>query len=374
MRALTHTGLLTLILCQPALAQTAAQTAGQTIDTSAGPMTVQPVVQGLDGPWAFDTLPDGTILITEIGGSLLSVRGGSATRVSGLPGDIAVGGQGGLLDILVPSDFSDDRTLFLTYAKAQGRGAGTAVYRATLSDDGTVLEGGEVIFEMAPGDTTGRHFGSRLVEGPGDTLFVTIGERGDRPAAQDVSRHNGSVIRINRDGSVPFDNPFVGQDGAQPEIWSYGHRNPQGAAMDASGQLWVNEHGAQGGDEVNRVQKGANYGWPVISYGRHYSGAKIGEGTAQDGMEQPVHYWDPSIAPSGMVFYDGAVSDWQGNAFVGSLKFDYIARLAGDPMTEVEQIDLSDTGRIRDVGQGPDGLLWFLSEYEGGLYRLVPEG
>ena len=211
-------------------------------------------------------------------------------------------------------------------------------------------------------------------EGPGDTLFVTIGERGDRPAAQDLSRHNGSVIRINRDGSVPSDNPFVGQDGAQPEIWSYGHRNPQGAAMDASGQLWVNEHGAQGGDEVNRVQKGANYGWPVISYGRHYSGAKIGEGTAQDGMEQPVHYWDPSIAPSGMVFYDGAVSDWQGNAFVGSLKFDYIARLAGDPMTEVEQIDLSDTGRIRDVGQGPDGLLWFLSEYEGGLYRLVPEG
>jgi glucose/arabinose dehydrogenase len=200
---------------------------------------------------------------------------------------------------------------------------------------------------------------------------MTMGERGDRPAAQDLSRHNGSVIRLNRDGSVPSDNPFVGQSGAQPEIWSYGHRNPQGAALDASGQLWVNEHGARGGDEVNRVKKGANYGWPVIAYGRHYSGLKIGEGTSKPGMEQPAHYWDPSIAPSGMTFYSGNISGWQGDAFVGSLKFDYIARLDGTTMAEVEQLKSPETLRVRDVRTGPNGGLWFISVGNGAVYRAI---
>jgi glucose/arabinose dehydrogenase len=229
------------------------------------------------------------------------------------------------------------------------------------------------IFEMSKGSSGGRHFGSRLAEGADGTLFVTIGERGDRPAAQDLSRHNGSVLRINRDGSVPQDNPFVGQFGAQPEIWSFGHRNPQGAAVDSNGQLWVHEHGAQGGDEVNHIKKGANYGWPVIAYGRHYSGAQIGEGTAKDGMEQPAFYWDPSIAPSGMMFYSGKLwPEWRGDLFVGSLKFDYIAQLSGQPWSEVGQIASEDTTRVRDVREAPDGSIWYLSIGNGTLNRITP--
>ncbi|MFW2587113.1 PQQ-dependent sugar dehydrogenase [Sagittula sp. SSi028] len=344
----------------------------QTVQTEAGTMQITAMVEGLDTPWAFAHLPDGGLLITEREGGLLSVRDGAVTRVAGLPDDIVAEGQGGLLDILIPEDFARTRKVYLTYAKRQGRGAGTAVFRATLSQDGTGLTNGQTIFKMAPGDRSARHFGSRIVEGADGYLYITIGERGDRPAAQDLARHNGSIIRIARDGSVPPDNPFVGQSGAQPEIWSYGHRNPQGAAVDADGQLWINEHGAQGGDEVNRIVKGANYGWPVISYGRHYSGAKIGEGTAKDGMQQPEFYWDPSIAPSGMVFYDGPVSQWRGDAFVGSLKFDYIARLSGDPLREVEQIRADQTGRVRDLAVGPDGGLWFLSITNGTLYRMSP--
>jgi glucose/arabinose dehydrogenase len=343
------------------------------IPTEAGPMRAEALVTGLDEPWGFDTLPDGTILVTEREGRLLAVKDGTSTEVTGLPRDLVAEGQGGLLDVMIPRDFSDSREVFLTYAKKQGRGAGTAVFKARLSQDGTALEGGEVIFEMARGDRTAHHFGSRVVEASDGTLFITLGDRGDRPAAQDLGRHNGSTVRITRMGEVPSDNPFVSTKGAQPEIWSYGHRNPQGAAIDATGQFWTVEHGAQGGDEVNRIEKGANYGWPVISYGRHYSGAKIGEGTEKSGMAQPEHYWDPSMAPSGMTFYDGAVADWQGNAFIGSLKFDYIARLDGSPLREVEQIKGAETARVRDVDQGPDGMLWFLSVMDGALYRLVPE-
>ncbi|MDP4992377.1 MAG: PQQ-dependent sugar dehydrogenase, partial [Marivita lacus] len=193
--------------------------------------------------------------------------------------------------------------------------------------------------------------------------------------AQDRSLHNGSVLRITKTGAVPSDNPFVNVSGVQPEIWSYGHRNPQGAALDASGQLWVNEHGARGGDEVNRIQKGANFGWPVISYGRHYSGRSIGEGTAMPGMEQPETYWDPSIAPSGMSFYNGGpVGGWNGDMFAGSLKFDYISRLNGAPLREVEQIKGDSTQRVRDLRQGPDGALWFLSVGNGALYRMAGVG
>ncbi len=202
---------------------------------------------------------------------------------------------------------------------------------------------------------------------------MTIGDRGDRPSAQDRSLHNGSIVRINRDGTIPRDNPFVDQTGVQPEIYSYGHRNPQGAGLDLQGTLWTAEHGARGGDEVNRIQKGANYGWPVISYGRHYSGASIGEGTAKDGMEQPQLYWDPSIAPSGLVVYSGALdASWRGSILVGSLKFDYIARLAGSPLREVEQIRSDETQRVRDVIEAPDGSIWFVSAYHGAVYRLTP--
>jgi len=231
-----------------------------------------------------------------------------------------------------------------------------------------------MIWEMQPGTTGGRHFGSRLIEAPDGALFVTVGERGDRPSAQDLGRANGSVLRIAKDGAIPPGNPFVDREGAQPEIWSYGHRNPQGAALDRKGDLWIVEHGARGGDEVNRVRKGANYGWPVISYGTHYSGAKIGVGTHKEGMEQPEFYWDPSIAPSGMAIYSGALwPEWRGDFFVGSLKFDMISRLSGDPLEEVERISGPQTQRVRDIAEGPDGALWFLSVGQGALYRVTPD-
>ncbi|MBV2360958.1 PQQ-dependent sugar dehydrogenase [Thalassococcus sp. CAU 1522] len=341
------------------------------IQTQAGAMTATPVITGLDTPWAFGFLPDGTILVTERGGRLLAWRDGAVTEIANPP-PVVVDGQGGLLDILVPRDFAQSRELFFTYAKKQLWREGTAVYRARLSADGTRLEGGKAIFEMTRGSGGGFHFGSRLAEARDGTLLVTIGDRGEDASAQDLGRHNGSVLRITRDGKAPSDNPFVGQGGAEPEIWSYGHRNPQGMAMDPAGQLWAVEHGARGGDEVNRIEPGRNYGWPVISYGTHYSGAKIGEGTAKEGLQQPVFYWDPSIAPSGMTFYDGAIADWRGNAFIGSLKFDYISRLSGDPLREVERIEGPETERVRDVRQGPDGALWFLSEGNGALYRLAP--
>jgi glucose/arabinose dehydrogenase len=204
-------------------------------------------------------------------------------------------------------------------------------------------------------------------------LYATIGDRGDDSSAQDLTRQNGSVIRIARDGAIPSDNPFTQTSGAQPEIWSYGHRNPQGAALDANGNLWVVEHGARGGDEVNRIAKGANYGWPVISYGRHYSGLKIGEGTQKRGMEQPAHYWDPSIAPSGMMIYQGDMfPDWRGDILVGSLKFDMISRLDGAPLSEVERLKSRETQRVRDIREAPDGSIWFLSVGQGAAYRLSP--
>lgn len=343
------------------------------IESSHGPLQADARVEGLEEPWAFGFLPDGTVLITEREGRLLAVQDGLQIEVSGLP-DIEVDGQGGLLDILVPSDFAQSRELFFTYAKPQfWRKSGTAVYRARLSEDGTRLEDGETIFEIARGTGGGYHFGSRLVEATDGHLFVTIGDRGNGDLAQDLSMHNGSVLRIARDGSAPADNPFADQRGAQPEVWSFGHRNPQGAALDSAGQLWVAEHGAQGGDEVNRVEKGTNYGWPVISYGVNYDGSPIGEGTEKAGMAQPVHYWDPSIAPSGMTFVSGAMfPDWQGDALVGSLKFGYISRLSGDPLSEVEEIKGPETERVRDVEIGPDGAIWFLSVLNGALYRLAP--
>jgi glucose/arabinose dehydrogenase len=340
------------------------------LDTSAGSLRIEKVADGFTSPWAIGFLPDGGILVTEKEGRLWLLRDGKRNQVKGLP-DIVVDGQGGLLDVMVPRDFAKTREIFLSHAVPQGIGSGTALTRAVLSDDGSQLIHVTRLFEMSPGSDGGRHFGSRIVEGPQGHIFMTLGERGDRPSAQDLSRHNGSIIRLNRDGSVPSDNPFVETKGAQPEIWSYGHRNPQGAALDISGQLWVNEHGARGGDEVNRIEKGANFGWPVIAYGRHYSGFKIGEGTTKAGMEQPEHYWDPSIAPSGMTFYDGPIREWYADAFVGSLKFDYIARLDGSPLREVEQIRSPETERVRDVRTGPDGALWFISEGNGSIYRML---
>ena len=341
-------------------------------DSSVGTLKVEQMASGLDTPWAFGFLPDGSVLITERDGRLLRLIEGRIHPVNGVP-KVFAKGQGGLLDVMIPRDYAQSRELYFSYAKRQKREAGTAVARARLSRDAQRLSNWQVIFEMVPGSKGGRHFGSRIVEGRDGYLYVTIGERGDRPSAQDLSRENGSVIRIARDGAVPADNPFLGQSGAQPEIWSYGHRNPQGAALDRRGRLWVVEHGARGGDEVNLIRKGANYGWPVISYGRHYSGQKIGEGTTKAGMEQPEYYWDPSIAPSGMMIYSGKLwPGWAGHIFVGSLKFDYISRLAGSPMAEREQLKGRETARVRDIREAPDGSIWFLSVGRGALYRVTP--
>jgi len=332
---------------------------------------MQPVVTGLDTPWAIAPLEDGRVLITQRGGTLVLAGPQGKTTVAGVP-KVADDGQGGLLDITLAADFADTRTLFLTYAKPQGRGAGTALARAELSMDGARLENVTDLFVMKPGSRGGRHFGSRVVEAPDGTLFVTIGDRGDRPSAQDRSVHNGAIIRVTRDGAVPADNPFVGQSAVLPEIWSYGHRNPQGAALDLGGNLWTSEHGARGGDEVNRIKKGANFGWPVISYGRHYSGGKIGEGTRKAGMEQPEFFWDPSMAPSGLMIYSGKMfPEWRGDLFVGSLKFDYIARLSGSPLVEVAQISNDATARVRDIVEGPDGAIWFISVGNDTVYRMA---
>ncbi|MDU8941982.1 PQQ-dependent sugar dehydrogenase [Ovoidimarina sediminis] len=366
LRSLLAAALLAL-LAGPALA----------LDTSAGRAAVTAEITGLEEPWGIAFLPDGGILVTERDGRLLHIRpDGTRLDVSGVP-EVEAEGQGGLLDVMVPRDFAETREVFLSFSIRQDDGAGTALAAGSLSADGTALEGTRVIFEMSEGSSGGRHFGSRIVEAADGHLFLTTGDRGNRPSAQDLSRHNGSVIRIARDGSVPADNPFTGTPGAEPEIWSYGHRNPQGAALDADGTLWVNEHGARGGDEVNRIAKGANYGWPIISYGTHYSGAKIGIGTAQDGMEQPVHYWDPSIAPSGMMIYSGALwPEWAGDIFVGSLKFGLISRLDrdGDRLTEAERIEDDETARVRDIVEAPDGAIWFLSVGQGAAYRMVPGG
>lgn len=356
-----------------------AATAQTTLRSSEGELKVTPVAIELKFPWAFGFLPDGKIIITERGGRILITDpdDGSRIELSGGP-EALVGGQGGLLDVLVPRDFATSRELFFTYSKEQSgwRSAGTAVARAVLSDDGRSLAGLADIYEIKPGSSGGRHFGSRLLEAEDGSLFFTVGDRGDRPSAQDLSRENGSVLRINRDGSIPADNPFAGRDDVLPAIWSYGHRNAQGAAWGLDGELWTVEHGARGGDEVNLIEPGLNYGWPVISYGVHYLGTKIGEGTSKEGMEQPNFYWDPSIAPSGMMVYSGKLwPAWRGHLFVGSLKFSMISRLedqGSGQLREAERLASPRTARVRDIREAPDGSIWFLSVVEGTLYRLDP--
>ncbi|MFA7433154.1 MAG: PQQ-dependent sugar dehydrogenase [Gemmobacter sp.] len=341
-------------------------------------MRIAPVATGLTEPWALAFLPDGGFLVSERGGRLLRLGAGAgAVAIGGVP-RVATGGQGGLLDIMLPRDFAETGQAFLTYAAPQeGGGAGTALGVGGL--DGDRLADFAVLFEAAPGGRGGRHFGGRVVELPDGTLALTSGDRGVDERAQDLSRHEGKVLRIARDGGVPADNPFRDTEGARPEIFSYGHRNPQGAALDADGRLWVSEHGARGGDEINPIRPGANYGWPVISYGTHYSGARIGIGTEAGGMEQPAHYWDPSIAPSGHVICSGRMfPDWRGHHLVGSLNADHIAR--HDPASPGPggwagaRIATAETRRVRDIREAPDGALWFLSVGNGAVFRLARPG
>lgn len=343
------------------------------LNTSEGRVNIARVVDGLDEPWGVDILPDGQILITERGGRLLLAQpDGTKTEVAGAP-RVAASGQGGLLDVTIARDFAESREIFLSYSLRQSDGNGTALAVGRLSRTGGSLEDVRTIFTM-DGSNKDNHYGSRVVEARDGTLFMTIGDRGVREEAQNLESYNGTVVRVQRSGEIPTDNPFVKAPDVRPAIYSYGHRNPQGAGLDLNGNLWVAEHGARGGDEVNLVAPGENYGWPTISYGRHYNGRKIGVGTRAPGMMQPEHYWDPSIAPSGLLVYSGKLwPKWKGNIFVGSLKFDYISRLSkGNKLREVEKISGPETGRVRDIIEGPDGSIWFLSVNEGALFRLTP--
>lgn len=342
------------------------------IDTSAGFVRVERLVQGLREPWGIAPLPDGAFLVTERGGRMYLVRGGTKTALRGVP-DVVARGQGGLLDVTAARDFAASREVFLTYSRPGPGGASTALAVGRLSPDGRALQDLRVLFTASPISGAGRHFGSRVVEARDGSLFLTIGDRGDAARAQDLASHSGKVLRLARGGGPAPGNPFTGREGARPEIWSLGHRNPQGAALGTDGRLIAVEHGARGGDEVNRIRKGANYGWPVISYGRHYNGRKIGEGTAKPGMEQPAHYWDPSIAPSGLMIYSGKLwPEWRGDIFVGSLKFHHISRLTGNPLREVERFRGGETRRVRDIVEAPDGSIWFISVGNGAVYRMTP--
>ncbi|MGL4308974.1 MAG: PQQ-dependent sugar dehydrogenase [Paracoccaceae bacterium] len=349
------------------------------LETSAGDVRIERITDGLAEPWSLTFLPDGRFLVTERDGrlTLFSQGGGDGQAVTGLP-EIHVEGQGGLFDVVAGRDFTTSRRLYISYAAPQGRaGSGTALASATLSQDGTQLDDLKLLWVMPEGTGGGRHFGGRIVEAPDGHIFLTIGERGDAPQSQNPAALNGKVIRLLPDGNLPQDNPFIGQADVRPEIWSLGHRNPQGATLDANGQLWVSEHGARGGDEVNRVVAGANYGWPVITYGTDYDGSTIGTGTEAPGMEQPAHYWDPSIAPSGHIIYSGKLwPDWQGDHFLGSLKFGYLSRLdpdgSGPGGWAEERLRSPETGRIRDVREAPDGSIWFLSVERGAVFRITP--
>ena len=349
----------------------------QVFDTQRERFRVNTLVRGLEHPWSLAFLPGGDMLITERPGRLMRVDGETrqATTVRGLPA-IASIGQGGLLDVTLHPEFASNRLIYISFSGADDNGAGTEVARGRLVGD--TLENVEVIFRALPKSRGGRHFGSRLLFDANGYLLITLGERGDRPRAQDIGDHAGSVIRVNDDGSVPANNPFVANAGAKPEIFTYGNRNVQGIALDAaSGRVWAHEHGPQGGDEVNVLVSGRNYGWPVITYGRNYvTGTAIGEGTHKDGMQQPRHYWTPSIAPSGMTLYTGdKFPAWRGNLFVGALKFRLLVRLElrGDTIIREERMLEGVLGRIRDVRTGPDGYIYLLTDQaDGVLARLEP--
>ena len=365
---------------------------------SGAAFVVTVLAKGLSRPWAVEPLPDGDLLVTEkpgrlriisakgeVGepiGGLLPVGSGGVSAASGQGGlpPINARGQGGLLDVALSPNFARDRTIFWSFSEQREGGSGTTVARGVLTQDRRNLEQVRVIFRALPTYDNGLHFGSRLAFGPDGMLYITLGDRFDRPnrpKVQQLDNHLGKIIRINPDGSVPADNPFAGRSGALPEIWDLGHRNVQSAAFDERGRLWTVEHGAKGGDELNLIEKGKNYGWPLVTYGEEYSGEAIpGALTAREGFEQPVYYWDPVIAPSGMQFYTGdAFPAWRGNLFVGALVEKRLVRLVveGNRVVGEEHL-LTDRGqRVRDVRQGPDGALYVVTdERDGELWKITP--
>ena len=344
------------------------------------------LTKALDHPWSVEPMPDGRLLVTERAGRMriVSASGQLGEPIAGVPA-VAAAGQGGLLDVALGPTFAQDRTIFWTFSEPRDGGNGTAIARGVLSADGTRVDDVRVIFHVQPTYNGRQHFGSRIAFGPDGMLYASFGERSDtpmRPNAQRLDGHLGKVIRIRLDGSVPQDNPFVGQADAKPEIWTRGHRNPQGLAFDTQGRLWQVEHGTRGGDELNLIEKGKNYGWPLQAYGIEYSGTQpisstLGPSAPHvSGMQEPTYFWDPVIAPSGLQYYSGnAFPAWRGSLFVGGLGGKKLVRLVLDGTRVVgEEHLLTDRNqRIRDVRQGPDGLLYVVTdEAPGALWKLVP--
>jgi aldose sugar dehydrogenase len=351
-------------------------TFAQTYKSDEHAFRVVTIVQGLQQPWSLAFLPDGRMLVTEKAGRLRLVSQGKLEPqpIAGVP-QVTVHGQGGFHDVVLHPEYEKNQLIYLAYAARGDDGVGTELARGRLA--GNRLENVQVLFRQSPKGRAGQHFGGRIVFDRAGYLYLTLGDRGEMARAQRPGDHAGSVIRLHDDGRVPQDNPFVGKADWKPEKFTLGNRNMQGAALHPqTGVLWTHEHGPQGGDEVNIIRSGANYGWPVITYGVNYGiGTKIGEGTSKPGMEQPIHYWVPSIAPSGMAFYGGdRFPRWKGNLFVGALRDQMLVRLRldGAKVVKEERLLKNALGRIRDVRAGADGLIYLLTD-EGVLARLEPQ-
>ncbi|EGE56049.1 UNVERIFIED_ORG: glucose/arabinose dehydrogenase [Rhizobium esperanzae] len=350
--------------------------AADTINTQGPTVRVEKLAGGLDHPWAVEVLPDGAYLVTERPGRMRIIRDGKLSEPIGNVPKVSARGQGGLMDVALAPDFATSRKLYFTAAIAKAQGSGTEAFSATLSRDEKRLDAVTPVFTMRRFTSGNIQYGSRIAIAPDGTLFISVGDRGDRDRSQDWQDDAGSIIHINADGSIPTDNPFKDGGKALPEIWSKGHRNPQGITFDTKdGKLYTVEHGARGGDEINQLEAGKNYGWPIITYGRDYSGAEIGEGTAKKGLEQPLYYWDPSIAPGALAVYRGAMfPEWDGNFIVAALKFELLSRMQRDEsgaFVAEERLFEGEYGRIRDVIVAPDGaLLMVTDEDDGALLRV----
>ncbi|ANL47773.1 PQQ-dependent sugar dehydrogenase [Rhizobium phaseoli] len=350
--------------------------AADTINTQGPTVRVEKLAGGLDHPWAVEVLPDGAYLVTERPGRMRIIRDGKLSEPIGNVPKVSARGQGGLMDVALAPDFATSRKLYFTAAIAKAQGSGTEAFSATLSRDEKRLDAVTPVFTMRRFTSGNIQYGSRIAIAPDGTLFISVGDRGDRDRSQDWQDDAGSIIHINADGSIPTDNPFKDGGKALPEIWSKGHRNPQGITFDTKdGKLYTVEHGARGGDEINQLEAGKNYGWPIITYGRDYSGAEIGEGTAKKGLEQPLYYWDPSIAPGALAIYRGAMfPEWDGDFIVAALKFQLLSRMQRDEsgaFVAEERLFEGEYGRIRDVIVAPDGaLLMVTDEDDGALLRV----
>ena len=382
-RALASVSLGLMFSAQPALAEPSfSKTLVQPVAASPN-VAVKRLVDGLDQPWAVAWLPSGELLITERTGQLVRVAPNFKSKpvpITGLPNTIAVDGQGGLFDVAVHPNYRENSLIYLSYSESAAdsfmSGSGTVLARARLK--GNTLDDFRVLFRMQPASRGGRHFGGRIVFAADGTVFLTLGDRGSEERAQRAKDHAGSVIRLHDDGRVPADNPFVNHGSYLPESFSRGNRNIQGAALHPrTGELWTHEHGPQGGDEVNIIHTGRNYGWPTITYGVNYvTGTPIGEGRRKPGLEQPLHVWVPSIAPSGLAFYNGPhFPAWKGSLFLGALRGQALVRLElnGDKVVREERLLSGQVGRVRDVRQGPDGYLYLLTDSpNGALLRIEP--